>query len=156
MKFLIFSGVILICSACNNQTEQNKPGSDTAVSTATDTIPGKKLDPVFTEKRSGNDSLIFSNKRFREVKVQKLNDTTFKVTGKAQVFEANFEWQIKEDNIEVKKGHTTTDAGAPEFGNFNFTVTAKKRKPTSKLEIIIFEPSANDGTPQFQLPIPLN
>jgi hypothetical protein len=156
MKHCISIALLLIITACNNQSNEQKVVADTLNKTPETVTPGKKIEPMFTEKRSGGDSLVFSNKRFREVRVQKINDTTFKVTGKARVFEANFEWNVKEDNAVVKKGHTTTDAGAPEFGNFSFTVTAKKKTPSSKLEIVIFEPSANDGTPQGELPIPLN
>lgn len=154
MKRFIFSALILSIIACNNPSNEQQPATDSG-NIPVDTITNvTKPDSVLTGKASNTDS-VFSNKKFKDVKIQKLNDTTFRITGKAQVFEANFEWNIKEDNVLLKKGHTTTDAGAPEFGKFNFTVTAKKKNPSSTLEIVIFEPSANDGTPQGEMTIPL-
>ncbi len=155
MKRFIFSALILSFIACNNQADEQQQSTD-STNIPIDTIENvKKPDSMTTEKKSNRDS-VFSNKKFKDVRIQKLNDTTFRITGKAQVFEANFEWNIKEGNVLLKKGHTTTDAGAPEFGKFNFTVTASKKNPSSTLEIVIFEPSANDGTPQGELLMPLN
>ncbi len=46
-----------------------------------------------------------------------------------------------------------TDMGAPEWGNFSFTVDVEKKRPNSTLTLILFESSAKDGSRQFELPI---
>lgn len=155
MKHFIFSALIFSLIACNNQADEQQQATTDSNDFLTDSPMQAKEDSTISHG-SVTDSTFYSNERFRDAHVQKLNDTTFKITGKARVFEANFEWHVKEDNVVIKKGHTTTDAGAPEFGNFNFTITAKRKNPSSKLEILIFEPSANDGTPQGELLMPLN
>lgn len=55
--------------------------------------------------------------------------------------------------MELKKGNTITDAGAPEWGNFNFTVDVKKERENSTLMLILFESSPKDGSRQYELPV---
>jgi hypothetical protein len=42
----------------------------------------------------------------------------------------------------LKTGFTTTDAGAPEWGNFDFTIDIEKKEESSTLTLILFEESA--------------
>jgi hypothetical protein len=51
----------------------------------------------------------------------------------------------------LKTGFTTTDAGAPEWGNFDFTIDIEKRE-SSTLTLILFEESAKDGSRNYELP----
>jgi hypothetical protein len=97
----------------------------------------------------------YSNKRFKDVSVKKIGEHQFRITGKAQVFEASFSWVIEDGHNELKSGHQMTDAGAPEWGSFKFTVDAQKHRPNSTLTIVLFEASAKDGSRQYELPIPL-
>jgi hypothetical protein len=46
-----------------------------------------------------------------------------------------------------------TDAGAPAWGNFSFTVDAPKKNANSTLHLILFELSSKDGSRQYELPI---
>jgi hypothetical protein len=48
-----------------------------------------------------------------------------------------------------------TDAGAPEWGNFEFTIDVTKKRGNSTLTLILFESSAKDGSRQYELPIAL-
>ncbi|MBK7232918.1 MAG: hypothetical protein IPH93_11830 [Saprospiraceae bacterium] len=48
-----------------------------------------------------------------------------------------------------------TDAGAPEWGNFEFGIHVQKKRANSTLTLVIFESSAKDGSRQNELPIPL-
>ena len=98
---------------------------------------------------------VFSGERFRNVRVQKIKDSTFEVSGEAQVFEAAFSWVIEDGHNELKQGHGTTDAGAPAWGKFSFEVTAAKREPNTVLHLILFEASAKDGSRQHELPVVL-
>jgi hypothetical protein len=98
---------------------------------------------------------LFSSDRFRDVSVKKTGDTTFEVSGKAQVFEAAFGWVVEDGHNEIKKGHVMADAGAPAWGNFSFQLTAAKKDSNSVLMLILFESSPKDGSRQHELPIVL-
>lgn len=98
----------------------------------------------------------YSNERFREVTVEKVGDDKFRVRGQGQIFEASFSWIIEDGHNELKKGFQMTDAGAPEWGNFDFTIEASKERENSTLILILFEASAKDGSRQYELPIALD
>lgn len=98
---------------------------------------------------------IYQNARFKSVVVENLSAHKYLVTGKAQIFEANLSWIVEDGHNELRKGFATADAGAPEWGNFRFTVDVKKERENSTLTLILFESSAKDGSPQHQLYIPL-
>src|SRR5687768_3897255 len=98
---------------------------------------------------------LFSNDRFRDVSVVRTGDSSFEISGKAQVFEAAYSWVVEDTQNEIKKGFGTTDAGAPAWGNFSFPLTVAKRDSNSLLQLILFEASAKDGSRQHELPIVL-
>ena len=96
---------------------------------------------------------IYSNERFKEVTIERLDENNFRVRGKGQIFEASFNWIIEDGHDELKTGFQTTDAGAPEWGNLDFTITVEKKRENSKLTLVLFESSAKDGSRQYELPI---
>ena len=96
---------------------------------------------------------IYSNKRFRNVTVRNLEGNKFLVRGEGKIFEANFSWVVEDGHEELKSGHQMTDAGAPEWGKFQFTVDVEKKRPNSTLHLILFEISAKDGSRQYELPV---
>ncbi len=96
---------------------------------------------------------IFLKERFKEVTVEKTGDHKFRVHGKAQIFEASFSWRVEDGHQELKNGFQTTDSGAPEWGNFSFTVDVEKKRPNSTLHLILFEASPKDGSRQHELPV---
>ncbi len=144
MKYrLIFSFLILsLCWSCTNQSreQQYTPDDSTA---------------VYDDENYRDTLDVFSNERFRNVFVKKVDDSTFNISGKAQVFEATLSWVVEDGHNQLKKGFTTADHGAPEWGNFSFDVTVAKRDPNSVLHLILFESSAKDGRRQHELPVPL-
>lgn len=95
----------------------------------------------------------YSNQRFKDVTVEKTGEHSFLVKGKGQIFEASFSWVIEDGHEELQQGHEMTDAGAPEWGHFSFTVNAPKKRPNSTLHLILFEASAKDGSRQYELPV---
>lgn len=109
------------------------------------------------EKKSlkENKTKNYSNKRFKDVTVEKVGEKRYAVKGKAQVFEANFGWVMEDGHNELKSGFQMSDAGAPEWGKFNFTIEVEKQRPNSTLTLILFEFSAKDGSRQYELPIAL-
>ena len=96
---------------------------------------------------------VYANARFKDVTVERTGDHTFKITGKAQVFEATISWVVEDGHDELLKGFVTADMGAPEWGNFSFTVDVTKKRENSTLTLIIFESSAEDGSRQHELPL---
>lgn len=142
--------------ACDFKTENQDSASDTT-----------SIDSSFAASADGvqsNDTLIspadstrktFSNERFKDVTVKPLSQNKFEIQGKGQIFEANFGWVIEDGHNELKEGFEMTDAGAPEWGEFKFTVEAEKERPNSTLHIILFESSAKDGSRVHELMVPL-
>lgn len=98
----------------------------------------------------------YANERFREMSVRKDGDNRFTISGKGQLFEASFGWVVEDGHNELTKGFASTDAGAPEWGNFEFSVEVQKQRPNSTLTLVLFETSAKDGSRQHELAIPLN
>ena len=149
MKQLIVIPAMLIISGCGvAENEKDGAGTDPPqmdtvhTQAATDTIP---RDTLTTQ----------ANERFRNVMVTRLDEKEFKISGEAQVFEATISWKIEDGHNVLKEGHETTDAGAPEWGRFEFTVTAEKERENSTLVLILYEASAKDGSHQHELPLML-
>jgi len=165
-KLVIMRHFLLACTlllfSCNNTNVNNQEPKDSLtipdtplhqspqmISPATDTA-------MLPEADSG--SAIpkdYNNKRFKNVRVEKTGEHTYRITGQAQVFEAAFSWVVEDGHNELKQGHEQTDAGAPEWGKFSFTVNVVKRRPNSTLMLILFEASAKDGSRQYELPVVL-
>lgn len=141
-QFVIF--IVLFAMGCNSRVQ------DTQTSEPTDTIAVEKpvTQPLLTEK-------VYTNERFKDVVVQKTGEHTFLVTGKGQIFEANFSWVVEDGHDELLKGHQMTDAGAPAWGNFSFTIDVQKEQENSTLTLILFESSPKDGSRQYELPLVL-
>jgi hypothetical protein len=140
--------LIILFTACNKK--EVTTGEDQKIVKISDTVqPNKK--PV-----SSNITVKeYSNERFRNVTIEKINDNTFRVKGEGQIFEASFSWIIEDGHDELKEGYEMTDAGAPEWGKFDFTLDVAKNRKNSALTLILFEISANDGSRQHELPIVL-
>jgi len=131
---LIFSIFCLSCSQQQNEEKEIKTGNE---------------DHPYEKVRT------YENERFKDVKIEKVAENSYRVTGKAQVFEATLSYVVEDGHYEITKGFTTTDAGAPDFGNFEFTVNAEKREPNTTLMLILFESSPKDGSRTHELIIPL-
>ena len=136
-------------AGCSNDTNVQPPKEDSA--NITPVLPSANNDKV-------TDSVTkktYSNERFRNVTVEAITSDSFRVRGQAQIFEASFGWVIEDGHNELKQGFTTSDAGAPEWGNFDFSFKATKARENSTLHLILFETSMKDGSRVHQLPIPL-
>ena len=140
MKYMLLAISIILFSCNSHEQREASNNNDTIINT-------KTSDNIIETPKT------FSNERFKEVTVERLGGDTFRISGKAQIFEANFGWVIEDGHNELQQGHEMTDAGAPEWGNFNFTVTAEKKNPNSTLHLILFESSAKDGSRQHELPV---
>lgn len=145
MKRIILLLIILF-TACNKKEEIAVEPQEVVKTKDTVQLKKKPALPNTTVKK-------YSNERFRNVTVEKVNGDTFRVKGEGQIFEASFSWIVEDGHNELKEGHEMTDAGAPEWGKFDFTLDVAKNKENSTLTLILFEISANDGSRQHELPI---
>ena len=150
MKIISFL-LTIILTACNNSK------SETETIVTADTVKNypetTQIIKVERPVDSPPSNKIYSNQRFKEVTVEKIGAHTFRIQGKGQIFEASFNWVIEDGHEELKNGYETTDAGAPEWGRFSFTIDVTKKRENSKLNLILFEISAKDGSRQYELPL---
>jgi hypothetical protein len=140
----------MIFVACNNNESKRTP----AVVDTLKPIPETIQVPIKTKP----EALLpktYSNKRFKDVTVQRIGQDTFLVRGQGQIFEANFGWSVEDGHYELKKGFQMTDAGAPAWGKFEFTINVHKKRENSTLTLFLFESSPKDGSRQYELPITL-
>ncbi|MEJ7611424.1 MAG: Gmad2 immunoglobulin-like domain-containing protein [Ferruginibacter sp.] len=146
MRSIYFLAIIL-CSACNNDQQKVTPvEKDTAT-----TSPPKQPE-LIAPAIPGE---TYSNKAFKDVTVESIAKDSFRVKGKGRIFEANFSWVVEDGHDELKKGYQMTDAGAPEWGNFDFKFAVRKKRENSTLTLILFESSAEDGRRLHELPVAL-
>lgn len=139
--------------ACNGNTKESESGDvsdwvDGAIDSADKADNGDSTDAPLPGR-------TYSNKRFKDVRVQKIGEDRYVIEGKGQIFEANFGWVVEDGHRELKQGFEMTDAGAPAWGKFRFTVEVEKARPNSTLTLVLYESSAKDGSRQYELPIPL-
>jgi len=142
--FIIFISAAVL-SACNARVQESHTEN--------------KVDTIVVEKPSPStpvDEKVYANERFKDVTVTKTGAHTFLITGKGQIFEANFGWVVEDGHDELLKGNQMTDAGAPEWGKFSFTIDIPEKSDNSTLTLILFESSPKDGSRQFELPVVLN
>ncbi|MFV8354881.1 Gmad2 immunoglobulin-like domain-containing protein [Flavobacterium sp. XS1P32] len=149
MKWTFLLSAILLF-ACNKKENQRS----TIVNDTLITIP-EITTVIKDEKPEIHLPKQYSNERFKKVTVERIDENKFRIRGKGQIFEASFNWIIEDGHDELKAGFQTTDAGAPEWGNFDFTIAVQKKRENSKLTLILFESSAKDGSRQHELPIVL-
>ncbi len=138
--------IIMTLAACTGKVENRRDAADSMVDT-TATSSEKVTAPAEAETNS--------NARFRNVTVEKTGEYRYTVRGEGQLFEATLGWVVEDGHNELKKGFATTDAGAPEWGSFEFTVEVEKERPNSALMLVLFEESAKDGSRQHELPVKL-
>src|SRR5438045_2428758 len=122
-------------SACNNSEPRpaGTPKDDSTITEKDDTTVNRDSLSTQAGTAKTNDATssetttipkTYSNQRFKEVTIKKTGEHSFLVKGKGQIFEASFSWVIEDGHEELQQGHAMTDAGAPEWGNFSFTVNA--------------------------------
>ena len=74
------------------------------------------------------------------------------VSGSASVFEATLVIELVRDGAVLEKHTVTASEGAPARGTFETTLQAPSSGPAT---VTAFAPSAEDGTPQHQVDVPV-
>ena len=152
-KFIFMKTITTLCLfatlflACN--TKKSEEATPVSTTIPTDNADTEKPTVMLLETKK------YANDRFRKVTVEKVAEHKFRIQGEAQVFEANINWSVEDGHKELKKGFTTATIGAPEWGKFDFTVEAEKKKENSTLQLVLFERSMKDGSRQYELAIVL-
>ena len=141
--------IVFIFIACNNSAPKNESITSDTILTNTDSINKPKSITIIPAPKT------YLNKCFKNVSVENIGGNKFRIRGKGQIFEGNFNWIVEDGHNELLKGFQTTDAGAPEWGNFDFIIEVTKQRNNSTLTLILFETSAMDGSRQYDLPIVL-
>ncbi|MFV8369219.1 Gmad2 immunoglobulin-like domain-containing protein [Flavobacterium sp. LB2R40] len=149
MRWTIILSTLLLFACNKKETQSNSVLNDTLMNIPETTKIVKAVKPENLLPKQ------FSNERFKEVIMERIGENKFRVRGKGQIFEANFNWIVEDGHEELNTGFQTTDAGAPEWGNFDFTITVQKKRVNSKLTLVLFESSAKDGSRKHELPIVL-
>ena len=150
MRITLFISAIILVACNNNETKNTPVKTDTLKTTpATNQVIEKKPEAIIPASKT------YFNNRFRNVRVERIGANKFRINGQGQIFEANFNWIVEDGHEELKKGFQMTDAGAPEWGKFEFTIDVQKKRQNSTLTLILFESSAMDGSRQYELPIVL-
>lgn len=147
MRWTILLSALLLFACNKKETEHTTDVNDTLITIPETTKVAKTAKPENLLPKQ------YSNERFKEVTVEPIDENKFRIRGKGQIFEANFNWIIEDGHNELNKGFQMTDAGAPEWGNFDFTIEIQKKRENSKLTLVLFESSAKDGSRQHELPI---
>jgi hypothetical protein len=147
MRYTILLSLIIWVGCNHNEATKTTAKVDT-LKTSPETLQVTKEPEAILPK-------TYFNERFKDVTVERVGQDTFLISGKAQVFEAAFSWIVEDGHEELEKGFQMTDAGAPEWGKFEFTFTVQKKRANSTLTLILFESSPKDGSRQYELPITL-
>jgi hypothetical protein len=151
MRYLCaFIFILLVgCNDTDNKGKQEQlPAEDSVVETV------EIIDTTETVSTPAADK-VYANERFKDVMVKRNGGSSFTISGKGQLFEAGYSWVVEDGHSEIAKGFGSTDAGAPEWGKFSFTIDVPKPDPHATLHLILFEISAKDGSRQYELPVPL-
>ena len=117
--------ILIILLSCGNRKEHPQTIDNPDVVRGTDTIGEKQH---HEEAGSSLPPKAYSNERFREVTVRRAGNR-FTLSGKGQLFEAHFGWVVEDGHNELMNGFEMTDAGAPAWGNFEFSVEVQKQRP---------------------------
>ncbi len=143
----IYIFVLFVLFACHKQKSNENINDKNLVQ---DTVLFKQTEKIEKEKVKE-----FSNERFRKVSVEKLEGNKFRIQGEARVFEATINWSVEDGHYVYNEGFTTATMGAPEWGKFDFTFEIKKSEEIAVLNLVLFEVSAEDGSHNYTLLVPL-
>lgn len=156
MRTILFFTSLTILSCGNPSGETRQPVSvDTIARPEIPIVSPFKQEPKTPVDTLAQDTTVYENERFKDVRITRLAADQFQVVGKGQLYEATLNWRIEDGHRVLREGFETADIGAPEFGNFSFKFFATQRDTNTKLHLILFEVNAANGKPRHELPIPL-
>jgi hypothetical protein len=148
MRRLFYSVFIITLAAC--AAKDNQP-------VATDKKDTLTVQDIINKDKglAAKKLKTYANQTFKDVTAERVDDNHFVVQGLGQISEPSFNWAIEDGHHQLKKGVATTDEGAPEWGNFSFTIDLKKTAVNSSIHLILFEGSVTGDHRKNELIIPL-
>ncbi|MDB5203909.1 MAG: sporulation protein [Ferruginibacter sp.] len=146
-----FFAFLLLLAACQEPALKQSDEPAVQVPAAPTIVGGEK-----NAHDSAVEMPVYSNERFRNILVNKYSPSSFTISGEARVFEAMLSWIVVDGKKQLLEGHQMASAGAPEWGAFKMDIHLPDSLVGKTLQLILFEASAKDGSPQFRLPIPLD
>lgn len=78
-----------------------------------------------------------------------------RVRGRARVFEASFMVRVEDAAGVLLEQPAMASEGGPAWGEFDVRLTLPRPPEGEEGRVILFEPSAKDGTPQHVVSIPV-
>ncbi|MCG5102146.1 Gmad2 immunoglobulin-like domain-containing protein [Oceanobacillus alkalisoli] len=162
---------VLFLSACggnevgSDTEQQDEPEQEDVAEdegTEEDTTENREAAEEDTEEEanSGNASdgmdIVAENDAFKvfEPAPDSVVANEFIVRGEARVFEANVSYEFEDGHNILAKGFVTASQGAPEWGEFEITISFDEVANDTGL-IVLYEESAKDGSRQNELIIPV-
>jgi len=160
LLLLLTAAVLHGCSSSSAPAEQPTETQPPAANEPATPAPTQPQEPAPAPEAGQEDpeptsDMTYGNDIFQKVTVTKTGEDTFEVKGQAKVFEGVVNYVVEDGHNELAEGSFTTSAGAPEWGDFTYTLKVKKAEPNSTLLLILFEKSAKDGSRRMELIIPL-
>jgi hypothetical protein len=159
---LLLIGSLFTLGGCFAKTEEppaappaGQPPTESPQSSAPTEPAQPPTTPQPNQPRTEQPPQTYQNDIFQNVTVKKVKADTYEVKGQAMIFEAVVDYVVEDGHNELTKGHVMASKGAPEWGDFSFTLHVKKAEPNSTLMLILYETSAKDGSRRLELPIPL-
>ncbi len=149
MRSIVLFSLLLLMACSKSESKRTTIVEDTLKTTPETLQIPKEVEPHTPLPKT------YSNQRFRDVTMERVGDDKFILRGQGQIFEASFSWIVEDGHEELMKGFQMTDAGAPEWGKFEFAITVQRKRMNSTLTLILFESSPKDGSRQYELPITL-
>jgi hypothetical protein len=159
-KTLFKIAFIIVCSiamtACTTSDKDKLGASETAQVEQTTSLSSTVTATPTPSATPIDSKVVTENEAFRIIEPAPNAEvgTTFTVKGQARVFEGVFSYSFEDGHKVLAEGNVHAAAGAPEWADFEFTVTYEK--PTNPVGVLIIsEKSAKDGSSINQIMIPL-
>ena len=161
---------ILLLSACGtnevepNTEQQGEPeqedisDDETAENRTTEDeeVAEEAEDEAESDNVADGMDIVAENDAFKvfEPAPDSVVNNEFIVRGEARVFEANVSYEFEDGHNILDEGFVTASQGAPEWGEFEITISFDEVANDTGL-IVLYEESAKDGSRQNELIIPV-
>lgn len=150
-----------------SEKQQNEENSDTAENDAdnesvnedSDSDQGNEAtedEDQQTEDSNQKQEIVLENEVFRifEPVPNAVVGNEFTVRGEARVFEASFMYEFEDGHNILDEGSVTASTGAPDWGEFEITITFDEVAYETGT-VILYDESQKDGSRQNELFIPV-
>lgn len=156
---------VFVLTACSNNDADRGSESEEETNTPTNnensedeySIDNESSEEGHTNAEENSPEIVLENEAFRIYQPAPNSDVSgdFIVSGLARVWEGNIIYEFEDGHFILDEGFTTATVGAPEWGEFEFTIKLDEERNYSG-RVVIYEESAKDGSRLHELLIPVN